>query len=79
LVSTVSKAKRVDAANARSACRLQLLQERYPDVRSTTLLSDEHHSKWLTTSRGGDSLSSIQRALCYVTLMSNADDGNPVN
>lgn len=63
--------------------RLQALhsfcKQRYPDLRSTRfLLSDEHHSKWLTTSRGGDSLSSIQRALCYVTLMSNADDGSPI-
>ena len=64
--------------------RLQALhsfcKQRYPDVRSTRfLLADEHHSKWLTTSRGGQSLSSIQRALCYVTLMSNnADDGSPI-
>jgi TldD protein len=52
--------------------RLQALhsfcKQRYPDVRSTRfLLSDEHHSKWLTTSRSGDSLSSIQRGLCYTS------------
>jgi len=63
--------------------RLQALhaycKQRYPGLKSTRfLLSEEHHSKWLTTSRGGDSLSSIQRALCYVTLMAEADDGSPM-
>lgn len=63
--------------------RLQALysfcKQRYPGLRSTRfVLGDEHHSKWLTTSRGGDSLSSIQRALCYITLMGNASDGSPI-
>lgn len=63
--------------------RLQALhaycQMHYPGLKSTRfLLADEHHSKWLTTSRGGESLSSIQRALCYVTLMAEAVDGSPV-
>ena len=54
-------------------------KQRYPGLKSTRfLLADEHHSKWLTTSRGGESLSSIQRALCYVTFMAEADDGSPV-
>ena len=54
-------------------------KQHYPSLRSTRfLLADEHHSKRLTTSRGGESLSSIQRALCYVTFMAEADDGSPV-
>jgi TldD protein len=54
-------------------------KQRYPALRSTRLLlADEHHSKWLTTSRGGESLASIQRALCYVTFMANAMDGSPI-
>jgi TldD protein len=63
--------------------RLQALhaycKQRYPGLKSTRfLLSEEHHSKRLSTSRGGDSLSSIQRALCYATFMAEADDGSPV-
>jgi TldD protein len=63
--------------------RLQALhvfcKQRYPGLRSTRfLLAHEHHSKWLTTSRGGNSLSSIQRALCYLTFMMDADDGSPI-
>lgn len=54
-------------------------QRRYGDLKSTRLLlADEHHSKWLTTSRGGESLASIQRALLYVTFCAQADDGTPV-
>lgn len=54
-------------------------KQRYPDLKSTRLLlADEHHSKWLRTSRGGDSLSSIQRALCYVTFIAEGADGSPV-
>jgi TldD protein len=63
--------------------RLQALhgfcKQRYPGLRSTRfLLAQEHHSKWLATSRGGDSLSSIQRALCYLTFMTDAKDGSPI-
>ncbi|MCF8211004.1 MAG: hypothetical protein K9K38_16625, partial [Rhodoferax sp.] len=63
--------------------RLQALhgycKQRYPRLKSTRfLLADEHHSKWLTTGSGGESLSSIQRALCYVTFMAESDDGSPV-
>jgi TldD protein len=63
--------------------RLQSLnsycKQRYPSLRSTRfMLTDEHHTKWLQTSRGGDSLSSIQRAMCYVTFMANAEDGSPI-
>jgi TldD protein len=62
--------------------RLQALyafcKQRYPGLRSTRfVLGQEHHSKWLATSRGGDSLSSIQRALCYVVFLADAEDGRP--
>jgi TldD protein len=54
-------------------------KRRYPDLQSTRLLfSDEHHSKWLTTSTGSEVLSSIQRALCYVTFTAVGADGAPV-
>ena len=43
-------------------------RQRYPGLKSTRfLLHDEHHSKWVTTTRGSDVLSSIQRAACAVT------------
>ncbi|HEY8049630.1 MAG TPA: TldD/PmbA family protein, partial [Ramlibacter sp.] len=54
-------------------------KERYADLKSTrVLLSDEHHSKHLTTSTGSDVLNSIQRALCYVTFTATGQDGAPV-
>jgi len=53
--------------------------QRYPGLKSTRLLlGDEHHSKWLATSHGGESLASIQRALLYVTFSAQAADGAPV-
>lgn len=52
---------------------------RYPDLKSTrVLLSDEHHSKWLSTSTGSDVLSSIQRALAYFIFTAIGADGAPV-
>jgi TldD protein len=54
-------------------------KQHYPDLKSTRVLfSDEHHSKWLTTSTGSDVLNSIQRALCYVTFTAKGKDGAPV-
>jgi TldD protein len=54
-------------------------KQRYPDLKSTRVLfGDEHHSKWLTTSTGSQVLSSIQRALCYVTFTALGADGAPV-
>lgn len=45
-----------------------LCRQRYPDLKSIrVVLGDEHHRKWLSTSRGGESLASIQRAMLYVT------------
>ena len=56
-----------------------LCTQRYPGLKSIRLvLGDEHHSKWLATSRGGDSLSRIQRALLYITFSAEAADGSPV-
>jgi TldD protein len=53
--------------------------QRYPDLKSTRLLAiEEHHSKWLATSLGGESLSSIQRAACQVTFIAEGADGAPV-
>ncbi|MEO5672949.1 MAG: TldD/PmbA family protein [Ramlibacter sp.] len=54
-------------------------KQRYPDLKSTKfLLSDEHHSKWLSTSNGSEVLNSIQRALCYVTFTTLSAEGAPV-
>jgi TldD protein len=54
-------------------------RQRYPDLISTKfLLSDEHHTKHVTSSNGSDAVSSIQRALCYVTFTARGDDGAPV-
>ncbi|MEK8031374.1 TldD/PmbA family protein [Ideonella sp. DXS29W] len=54
-------------------------RQRYPDLKSIRfVVSDEHHSKWLATSTGGRSLSSIQRALCQVVFVAQAADGSPV-
>lgn len=56
-----------------------LCARRYPELKSTRLvLGDEHHRKWLSTSRGGESLACIQRALLYVTFSVDAADGTPV-
>lgn len=54
-------------------------RRRYPDLKSVRLLaSDEHHSKWVQTSGGTDALSSIQRALCYITFLAEDANGAPV-
>jgi len=54
--------------------------QRYPGLKSTRLvLTDEHHSKWLSTSRGGESLSSIQRAVLGINFVSETADGQPVD
>jgi len=56
-----------------------LCKQRFPKLKSTRLtLADEHHSKWLATSRSGESLASIQRALLYVTFITEAADHTPV-
>jgi TldD protein len=54
-------------------------RQRYPDLKSTSvLLSDEHHSKWLSTSTGSEVLNSIQRGLCAITFTAQGADGAPV-
>ena len=56
------------------------ITQRYPGLKSTRLtLSDEHHSKWLQTSRGGQSLASIQRALLAVNFSVLSASGTPVD
>ncbi|MEO7337467.1 MAG: DNA gyrase modulator, partial [Caldimonas sp.] len=53
--------------------------QRYPMLKSTQfLLQEEHHSKRLSTSHGSDVLNSIQRAVCYITLTAEDDQGAPV-
>jgi len=52
---------------------------RYPDLKSTRfIVGDEHHTKRVATSNGSEVLSSIQRALCYVTLVAEDERGVPI-
>ena len=54
-------------------------RQRYPKLKSVqVMLQEEHHRKWLTTTDGSDVLNSIQRAVCYVTLVAENDAGAPV-
>ncbi len=54
-------------------------KQRFPDLKSTSvLLSDEHHSKWLKTSNGSEVLNSIQRGVCLITFTAYGADGAPV-
>jgi len=54
-------------------------RSRYPNLKSVqVMLQQEHHRKWLTTSDGSEVLNSIQRAVCYVTLVAENDAGAPV-
>jgi TldD protein len=53
--------------------------QRYPGLKSTQfVLHDEHHSKWLATSEGAQSLASIQRAVCMIVLVAEDEHGAPV-
>lgn len=53
--------------------------QRYPALKSTRfMISDEYHGKWLETSTGSRVFSTIQRALCYITLMAEDEHGKPV-
>lgn len=53
--------------------------ERYPGIKSTRIqVSDEHHRKHVSNSRGAEAMSSIQRALCYITFIAEDDRGTPV-
>ena len=53
--------------------------QRYPGLKSARLiLADEHHTKWLATSRGGDSMSSIQRGVVAVNFIAEVADGTTV-
>lgn len=54
-------------------------KQRYPGLKSTRfVLLEEEHAKRLTTSVGGESLASIQRALCYLTLIGEDEQGTPI-
>ena len=53
--------------------------QRYPGLKSTQfMLQDEYHTKRLSSSHGSEVLSSIQRAVCYMTLTAEDDAGAPV-
>ena len=55
-------------------------RRRYPMLKATQfLLMDEHHTKRVLTSTGGDATNSIQRAALYITLIDENDDGAPVD
>lgn len=57
----------------------EMCSRRYPDLKSVRLLlGDETHRKWLATSRGGESLATIQRASLHVSFAIDAADGRPV-
>jgi TldD protein len=71
-ISTGQAAEHLAALNA--YCR-----QRYPGLKSTRfMLLEEEHSKRLTTSEGGESLSSIQRATCHLFLVGEDAQGAPV-
>jgi len=54
-------------------------KQHYPGLKSTRfMLQEEHHGKWLSTSLGGESLASIQRAMCYVAMIAEGEQGTPV-
>jgi TldD protein len=53
--------------------------QRFPALKSTRfMLMEEEHSKRVTTTEGGASLASIQRALCYLVLIGEDAQGAPV-
>jgi TldD protein len=54
-------------------------RSRYPKLKSVqVMLQQEHHRKRLATTDGSEVLNSIQRAVCYVTLVAENDAGAPV-
>ncbi|NRF67433.1 TldD/PmbA family protein [Aquincola sp. S2] len=54
-------------------------KRQFPGLKSTRFaLLEEEHSKRLSTSIGGESLASIQRALCYLTLIGEDTQGTPI-
>lgn len=55
-------------------------RQRYPDLKSIRIaMTDEHHSKWLSTRRGGESLASIQRGAMNINFSVASADGTPVD
>src|SRR5688572_24733693 len=51
----------------------------FKGLKSTRLMAgDEHHRKHVANSEGSDAISSIQRALCYVTFIGEDERGSPV-
>ena len=52
----------------------------FKDLKSTRIrVGDEHHRKHVTNSEGTDAVASIQRALCYITLIAEDERGSPVD
>jgi TldD protein len=65
--------------NARLAELHAHCKQRYPGLRSTRfLIGEEQHTKQLKTDGGGDSLASIQRAMCMLVLVGEGADGAPI-
>jgi TldD protein len=54
-------------------------KQRFPRLKSVRfMLSDEHHSKWLSNSNGAQTLNSIQRGQCWIVFVTEDEDGRPV-
>jgi TldD protein len=54
-------------------------RQRYPALRSARfMLGEEHHAKQLHTEAGGESLASIQRAVCVLSLGAEDASGAPI-
>jgi TldD protein len=71
----MTQKERIDLLHAMQA----FCSNKYPDLKSSTfMMLDEHHTKTLATSTGSDSVSSIQRAVCYFVFTGEDDHGNPV-
>jgi TldD protein len=66
-------------ANQRLAELHAHCKKHYPGLRSSRFsIGQEHHTKQLLTDSGGDSLSSIQRAVCAMALVGEDADGAPI-
>jgi TldD protein len=54
-------------------------KQRYPDLKSTTLvLHEESHRKAFGTTGGASGLNTINRAACYIVMTAENGDGQPV-
>jgi TldD protein len=71
----LSPAQCVERLSALHAC----CKARYPNLKSARfMLHDEHHTKRVVTSNGGEAVNAIARATVYVTLVADDEQGVPV-